>query len=97
MKLEILDVVVSSRDTEKDGVKTTRYSQEEVYIYTGSRFPLMIVIDIDSPAKAYPPGEYRLNPKCFSVTKYGRFEINPYAIELLPLAKPVLATPQLNK
>lgn len=98
MKAEILSVEVRDYEiTEKNGTKAKRYSQEDVYLYTGARFPLVISVGIESIAHAYPPGEYTLNPKCFRVSKYGGLELDPYGISLLPVAKSNLVTPQLNK
>lgn len=98
MKAEILETVIRSYETNsKEGQKQTRYSQEEIYLYTGARFPLMISVGVESLDKAYLPGEYILNPKCFRVSKYGGLELDPFGISLLPVPKPSLATPQLNK
>lgn len=98
LRAEILSVEV--RDYEvpnKDGSKQKRYSQEEIYLYTGARFPLVISVNIDSVAECYPPGEYILNPKCLRVSKYGGLELDSYNISLLPATKPVLAAQQPNK
>lgn len=96
MKAEILETIIRSYEANsKDGQKQTRYSQEEVYLYTGARFHLMI--SVDSLDEAYSPGEYILNPKCFRVSKYGGLDLDTYGISLLPVPKPSLATPQLNK
>lgn len=63
MKAEILETIIRSYEANsKDGQKQTRYSQEEVYLYTGARFHLMISVSIDSLDEAYSPGEYILNP-----------------------------------
>lgn len=98
MKAEILETVVRSYETTtKEGQKQTRYSQEEVYLYTGARFPLMISVGVESLDSAYLPGEYILNPKCFRVSKYGGLELDPFGISLLPVSKPSLAASQLNK
>jgi hypothetical protein len=72
---------VSSRSiTTKEGPKVI-YSQKG-FLNKGGPFPVEFSLNVESPALAYPVGDYILDLSCLVVNKFGSLEVNPFTVKL---------------
>lgn len=82
-------IVEILRGYEHPETKVTRENKpfyiQKAYIHKGGAFPEEIELTVESPAHAYPVGQYNLDPSCFRANKYRKLEINPYGIKLMPV------------
>jgi hypothetical protein len=65
----------------KDGSPRVLYSQK-AFLDLGGAFPIEFTLSVESPALAYPVGNYQLNLSCIKVNKFGSLEIDPYNVSL---------------
>jgi hypothetical protein len=73
---------VSSRSIKtKEGVPRVLYSQK-AYLHKGGAFPIEFTMSVDSPALAFPIGDYSLDLECLRVNKFGSLEVDPYNVKL---------------
>lgn len=70
---------VTNKDT---GVITTYYNQFG-YVDLHEAFPIKFKIPVESPAQAYPVGDYKLAISSFRVGRFDSLEIDPYKIKLV--------------
>jgi hypothetical protein len=66
---------------QKDGSPRVLYSQK-AYLHKGGAFPIEFTLSVDSPALAYPIGDYSLDLNCLRVNKFGSLEVDPYNVNL---------------
>jgi len=73
--------VISRTVTDKNG-QQKQYFNQFGYVYLGDAFPVKIKIPLESPAQAYPVGEYELNIRSLRVGRFDALEIDDYNIKL---------------
>jgi hypothetical protein len=66
---------------QKDGSPRVLYSQK-AYLHKGGAFPIEFTLTVESPALAYPVGDYNLDLNCLRVNKFGSLEVDPYNVNL---------------
>jgi len=79
--LKSFNEVASRSIKTKDGSPRVIYTQKG-FIHKGGAFPVEFTLNIESPALAYPIGDYSLNLDCVKVNKFGSLEIDPYTVHL---------------
>jgi hypothetical protein len=88
VKVQILKdfATVQSRSIKgKDGTPRILYSQK-AYLHKGGAFPVEFTLSVESPALAYPVGDYSLDLECLRINKFGSLEVDPYNVNLQRIA-----------
>ena len=77
-------ITVKSEKTVSERNRKTgdEYRKQQVALDIGGDYPLPFFITVDQP---YPPGTYTLTPGSFRVNQFNSLELNPYALELVPI------------
>tara|TARA_A100001391_G_scaffold68654_1_gene43887 strand:+ start:2408 stop:2710 length:303 start_codon:yes stop_codon:yes gene_type:complete len=89
MKIEILkdhaqpvQRVVNIKKGPNEGQQKT-ITEQTAFIHLGGPYPVEFKINLDTPADAYPAGEYTMAPSCFRVNGYGSLEVNRFDFRLV--------------
>jgi hypothetical protein len=84
VKVQILknfEAVESRSIKTREGHPKVLYSQK-AYLWKGGAFPIEFTIGVETPALAYPVGDYSLDLSCLRVNKFGSLEVDPFNVIL---------------
>lgn len=90
LKIEIVEnanQVETRNGTNKQTGAITAFYAQYGYAHLGGAFPVKMKIPLESPAMAYPVGEYQLALESFRIGRFDSLEVNPYNIKLVPINK----------
>lgn len=79
------DAVHADERTDKQGGKFTMYFQEA--FFSGGEETLKVRVPVESPARAYPAGEYTFASQSFVRNRFQNLELGRVVLERLPGAK----------
>lgn len=81
--MNVVRVVVQSTNTrDSKEFQGKHYGWQAAAIFNGGDFPLPFQVNVQI-GHEYPPGEYTIDPRCFSADERGNLRISK--IKLLPL------------
>lgn len=75
----------------KTGAPKTIPAKQTVWLYSGGRFPLKTLVDVDDAAGPMRPGKYLLGGEIFSAGEYDRPKFDARRLKLIPLDDAVKA------
>lgn len=88
-KCEILDghnqVDTRNVTNKQSGEIKTYYNQFAYVVLPDSPFPQKMKIPVESPALAYPVGNYQLDPRCFHIGNFDSLSVNTFELKLIKL------------
>lgn len=81
--MNIIRVEVRSKNTDRAReYKGKTYAEQQAAIYTGGDYPMPFKVNVEV-GHEYEPGEYTIDPRCFTTDQYGNLVVK--AVRLLPI------------
>ena len=74
------------RSTNKNFFYQKAYAHKQ-----GTKFPVEIQISLEESQSPYTPGRYQISDESYKVNNFGRLELDPFRLSLIPVAAPVAA------